>query len=64
MLTKHPRIRAGIYVTAIASQIAAFFVVIYSPEIADAFTSTAQLLAGVAGVTAIANLTPAEELEE
>ncbi|MBX3094299.1 MAG: hypothetical protein KF680_07175 [Cryobacterium sp.] len=56
MLTNYPRIRAGIYAAAIASQVAAFFVAIISAELEQAFNSTAQLLAAVAGITAIANL--------
>lgn len=57
MFTTHPKIRAIIYVLALASQIAAFFVRIYSPELGEAFTSTADLLAVAAGVTALTNIT-------
>lgn len=58
MLSNHPRIRVGIYVAAVAAQIASFFVTLYSADLAQAFVSTSQVLAAVAGVTALTNLTP------
>lgn len=58
MFTNYPAIRVGIYVGAVAAQIAAFFLVISYPELAAAFVSTSGLLAAVAGVTALTNVTP------
>lgn len=58
MFTNYPAIRVGIYVAAVAAQIAAFFLVISFPEIAAACVSTSGLLAAVAGVTALSNVTP------
>lgn len=56
MLTNYPEIRVGIYVGAIAAQIAAFFLVIFYPEIAAACVATSGLLASVAGATALSNV--------
>lgn len=56
MLSNHPRIRVAVYLLAIAAQVAAVFVRIYSPELGEAFSSTANILAAVAGVTALANV--------
>lgn len=61
MLSNHPRIRVGIYVAAVAAQIASFFVTLYSPDLAQAFVSTSQVLAAVAGVTALTNLSTPNE---
>lgn len=58
MFTNSPRIRQGIYLLAIAAQIASFFVTIINPDLAVAFVSTAGLLTVVAGGTALSNLTP------
>ena len=58
MFTNYPAIRVGIYVGAIATQVAAFFLVIAYPEFAAACVSTSALLASVAGVTALTNVTP------
>ena len=55
MLTNHPKVRLVIYILAIASLVASFFVVQFSPELATAFVSTSSVLGSVAGVTAIAN---------
>lgn len=58
MFTNYPTIRIGIYVAAVAAQIASFFLVISYPDLAAAFVSTSGLLAAVAGVTALTNVTP------
>lgn len=58
MFTNSPRIRQIIYGLAIAAQIASFFVALINPDLATAFVSTAGVLAAVAGVTALANITP------
>ena len=57
MFSNSPRIRQVIYGLAIAAQIASFFVAIINPALADAFVATAGVLATVAGVTAISNVT-------
>lgn len=57
MFSNHPGVRLAVYGLAIAAQIAAFFVRAgMQPELADAFDNTANLLATVAGVTAITNI--------
>jgi len=57
MFSNHPGIRLAVYGLAIAAQIAAFFVRAgMQPELAEAFDNTANLLATVAGVTAITNM--------
>lgn len=58
MFSNHPRVRVGIYLLAVASQVAAFFVRIYSPELGTAFSDTADLLSVVAVGTALTNITP------
>lgn len=58
MFSNYPKVRIGIYATAVAAQIASFFLVISFPDLAAAFVSTSGLLAGVAGVTALTNITP------
>lgn len=59
MLAKYPYVRVAIYLLAVASQIASFFVVIVNKDLATAFVSTSSVLAAVAGLTALTNLTPA-----
>lgn len=58
MLTSHPGIRLAFYLLAVVSQIAAFFVraSLADEALAEAFNATANLLAAVAGVTAITNI--------
>lgn len=56
MFSSHPRVRVGIYLLAVASQVAAFFVRIYSPELGEAFSNTADLLSVVAVGTALTNV--------
>lgn len=56
MFSNHPRIRIGLYLVAVASQVAAFFVRIYSPELGEAFSSTADLLSVIAVGTALTNV--------
>jgi hypothetical protein len=56
MLTNSPRIRITVYLLAVAASIAAAFVTIIDPELGGAFTTTAAILTGVAGVTAVSNV--------
>lgn len=58
MFSNHPVVRAVIYGLAVAAQIAAIFIRLYAPDLADAFNATANILAGVAGVQALTNLAP------
>jgi hypothetical protein len=60
MLSNHPTIRLVIYGLGIVAQIASFFVTIYSPELAQAFSQTSDVLGAVALVTAATNITPKE----
>ena len=64
MLSQYPYIRVAIYVLAIASQIASFFVVLVDKDLALAFVSTSTLLTGVAGYAALSNLSPARHRAE
>lgn len=57
MFNDSPMIRRVIYALAIASNVASFFVILVSPELAVAFVSTSTLLTGVAGSTALSNVT-------
>ena len=61
MFTDSPTVRKVIYGVAIASQVASFFLVISMPDLATAFVSTSGLLASVAGVTALSNITPGDQ---
>lgn len=63
MLASHPTVRIVIYGLAVASQIVSFFVVINSPELAQAFVSASGVLGAVAGVTAISNIPASEDGE-
>jgi len=58
MFTNSPRIRQVIYGLALAAQIASFFVSLFDAALADAFVATAGVLATVAGVTALSNISP------
>lgn len=60
MLTNYPRIRVGLYVAALVSQVASFFVAVVSIDLAAAFVSTAGVLSVAAGVTALSNITPSK----
>ena len=64
MLSNHPRIRVGLYIAALASQVASFFVAVSNSDLAGAFASTANLLSIAAGVTALANIYPNAEVSE
>lgn len=56
MLTNYPKTRLGIYLVAIAAQVASFFVSIYSVEFAQAFSQTSDVLGALALGTAATNL--------
>ncbi|MCU1440002.1 MAG: hypothetical protein JWP85_999 [Rhodoglobus sp.] len=58
MLSKYPAVRVAIYLLAVASQIASFFVFIVNKDLASAFVSTSSVLTAIAGVTALTNITP------
>jgi hypothetical protein len=58
MFSNNPRIRQAIYGLAIAAQVASFFVTLVNAELAAAFLATSGVLAAVAGVTALTNITP------
>lgn len=58
MFAEHPVVRAVIYGLAIAAQIAAVFIRLYAPDLADAFGAAAVILASVAGVQALTNIGP------
>lgn len=56
MLKNHKNVRVSIYLIGVASQIASFFVTIFSPELAAAFGQTADVLATIALGTALTNI--------
>ena len=56
MFSNSPKIRQGIYIIAVAAQVASFFVAIVNAELAAAFLSASGVLAAVAGVTALTNV--------
>lgn len=56
MLKNHKNLRVSIYLIGVASQIASFFVTIFSPELATAFSQTADVLATIALGTALTNI--------
>jgi len=58
MLTQFPQARVILYVLSILTNIASFFVVLYSPDLAQAFVSTSALLTTAAGAVAITNVNP------
>lgn len=62
MLSSYPIVRLVIYLIAIVAQVASFFVTITSPELADAFSQTSDVLATLALATAATNL-PKKELD-
>ncbi len=64
MFSNSPRIRQGIYALAVAAQVASFFVALVNAELAAAFLSTSGVLAAVAGVTALTNITPPAAIVE
>ena len=63
MFSNSPRARQVVYVLAVASQIASFFVALYSSDLANAFVATAGVLSTVAGVTALTNVHPNAVIE-
>ena len=56
MLANHPNVRLVIYIVGIAAQIASFFVSIFSPDLAQAFSQTSDVLGAVALATAVTNV--------
>lgn len=56
MFSSSPRVRQVIYLLAIASQIASFFLTSAYPDLAAAFVLTSGVLTAVAGVTALSNV--------
>lgn len=58
MLSNNPKTRVVIYLIGIAAQIASFFVAIFAPEVAQAFSQTADVLGAIALGTAVTNASP------
>jgi hypothetical protein len=58
MFSDSPTVRKIIYGLAIASNVASFFLTATFPDLSAAFLATSTLLTGVAGVTALSNITP------
>lgn len=56
MFNSSPHLRGVIYVAAIVSQVAAFFINVYDAPLGDAFQQTANFLGALAGVTAVTNI--------
>lgn len=56
MLKNYRTVRVILYVLGIVAQVASFFVTIVSPELAAAFTQTANVLGAVALGTAVTNV--------
>lgn len=56
MLSNHPRIRLGLYLTSIVAAVAAPFVAVSFPDYGAAAATAAGVLAAAAGVTATSNL--------
>ncbi len=56
MLTKHPRIRLGLYLASIGVAVAGVFVAVTAPEYGAAAATASAILAGAAGATAASNL--------
>lgn len=56
MLANYPTVRIIIYILGIVAQIVSFFVTIFSPELAQAFSQTSDVLGAVAIATAITNV--------
>lgn len=50
-------VRVVIYLIGVAAQVASFFVTIYSPELAQAFSQTSDVLGTLALGTALTNMT-------
>lgn len=63
MFANSPKIRQGIYIIAVAAQVASFFVAIVNAELAAAFLAASGVLAAVAGVTALTNVHAAAVVE-
>jgi hypothetical protein len=60
MFSDSPTIRKVIYALAIAANVASLFLAVSFPDLAAAFLGTSTLLTGIAGATALSNITPAE----
>ena len=58
MLSNHPKIRIGLYIAALASQVASFFVAVINIDLAGAFVATSGVLSTAAGIAALTNITP------
>ncbi|QIK61789.1 hypothetical protein G7068_16110 [Leucobacter viscericola] len=56
MLTNHHKTRLAIYIVGVAAQVTSFFVTLVSPELAGAFSQTADVLGAIALTTALTNV--------
>ncbi len=56
MLSNHPRIRLGLYLTSIGFAVAGVFVAVAAPEYGAAAAAAAGILAAATGATAASNL--------
>lgn len=63
MFTNNPKTRLAIYILGMASQVASFFVSTFAPEIAEAFSKTADALTAIAVGTAVAYIPAAPKVE-
>lgn len=63
MLTNHPKIRLAAYLIGIGAQVASFFVAIFSPELATAFSQTSDVLGAIALATAATNVSDFQDDE-
>lgn len=61
MFKNQKEIRVGIYILGVVAQITSFFVTVVSPEWAEAFTQTADVLTVVALGTALTNITDTQD---
>lgn len=64
MLGRNPKTRLTIYLLGISAQIVSFFVAIYAPELAEAFSKTAEVLGAIALGTAALNLDTSTGISE
>ena len=64
LLGENPKTRLVIYLLGISAQIVSFFVAIYAPDLAEAFSQTADVLGVIAMGTAAVNLDSSTGLGE
>lgn len=64
MLSKHPRVRLGLYLASVTAAVVAPFVAVGAPEYGAATAAAAGVLAAAAGVTALTNIDSSEGRHE